>query len=153
MGELGAGMAFGKEVGDLFHFESAFERDREVELPAEEKHTVRIDILSRNFLNLIAQSQNRLDLAWQRFERFNHAASVRCGKISHPSEQQSEECQNGKLRRKRFRCCHTNFWSGVHVNSSITLTRDGARHVVTKSQGAKTFAPAFAQRAEGVRGF
>ena len=44
--ELGAGMAFGKEIGDLFHLERAFERDREIELAAEEKHTVRIDIFS-----------------------------------------------------------------------------------------------------------
>ena len=44
--ELGARMAFGEEIGDLFHFERAFERDREIELPAEEKHAVRVDILS-----------------------------------------------------------------------------------------------------------
>src|SRR6266487_2032009 len=104
--ELSARMPFGKEVGNLFHLKSAFERHWEVELPAEEKHAVRIDIFFRNFLNLIAQFQNRFNLAGQRFKRFNHAATVSRGKISHPSEQQSEERQNGKLRRKRFGSCH-----------------------------------------------
>src|SRR5260370_37152284 len=107
--ELSAGMPFGKKVGDLLHFERAFERHGEVELPAEEKHAVRIDIFFCNFLNLIAQFQNRFDLAGQRFERFNHATPISSGKISHPSKQQSEERQNGKLRRERFRSCDADF--------------------------------------------
>ena len=151
--ELGAGMPFGKEIGDLFHFERAFERDREIELPAEEKHAVRIDILFRNCLNLIAQSQNCFDLA-------GNASSASITRLPSVVErfrirpkQQSEECQNGKLRRKRFRRRDANFRPGVHVNSSIAFARDCARDVVTNSQGAKTFAPAFTQRAEGVRGF
>ncbi len=151
--ELSAGMPFGKKVGDLLHFERAFERDGEVELPAEEKHAVCIDIFFGNCLNLIAQFQNRFDLAGQRFERFNHAASISRGKISHPSKEQSEERQNGKLRRKRFRSCDADLRPGVHVNSPIAFASDCARDVVTNSQCAKTFAPAFTQRAERIRGF
>ena len=41
----------------------------------------------------------------------------------------------------------------MHVNATVAFTRDCARNVVANSQCAKTFAPAFAQRAEGVRGF
>ena len=39
--ELGAGMAFGEEVGDLFHLQRAFQRDGKIELPAEEQHPAR----------------------------------------------------------------------------------------------------------------
>ena len=42
--ELGARMAFGEKVGDLLHLERAFERDREIELPAEKQHAVRIRV-------------------------------------------------------------------------------------------------------------
>ena len=90
-------MPFGKEIGDLLHFERAFERDREVELPAEEEHAVCIGIFFRDRFDLIAQFQNRLDLAGQRFQRFDHAASFGGGKVSHPSEEQAEQRENSKL--------------------------------------------------------
>ena len=40
----------------------------------------------------------------------------------------------------------------MHVNPAVALARNRARDVVANSQGAKTFAPAFAQCTERVRG-
>jgi hypothetical protein len=40
--EFRARMAFGEKIGDLFHFERTFESNREIELPAEKQHSVRI---------------------------------------------------------------------------------------------------------------
>ena len=54
MFELGAGVAFGEKISDFFHFERAFERDRVIELPAEEKHSVNINIFLRDRFDLIA---------------------------------------------------------------------------------------------------
>src|SRR4029453_10051234 len=41
----------------------------------------------------------------------------------------------------------------MHINATVAFTCDRARNVVTDSQCAKTFAPAFTQCAECVCGF
>src|SRR4029077_18522085 len=95
--ELGTGVPFRKQIRYLLHLQRAFKRDGEVELPAKEKDAVCIGIFFGNRLNLVAEIQNRFDLAGQRFKRFNHAASIRCGKISHPTKEQPKERKNDKL--------------------------------------------------------
>ena len=151
--ELGARMAFGEEVGDLFHLERAFERDREIELPAEEQHPVRIRISAGDFLDLIAQLQHRFDLFGQRLERFDHARPLRGREMAHPAEEQSEQREDRDLRGERFRRRHADLRPGVHVNAAVAFARDRAGDVVANAEGAITFAPAFAQRAERVRRF
>src|SRR5438132_533555 len=146
-------MPFSKEVCDLLHLESTFERDGKVELASKEQKAIGIGIFFGNCLDLIVEIQNRLDLFWQRFQCFDHTASFSRGKIAHPSEEQREQRENNKLRRKRFGSRHTDLRSRVHINASVALSRDRARDVVTNPQGAKTFAPAFAQCTERVRSF
>src|SRR3984893_8447590 len=151
--ELSAGVPFRKQIRDLLHLKRTFERNREVELPAKKKHAVCIGIFFGNRLNLVAEIQNRFHLGGQRFKRFNHAAPIRSGKITHPAKEQPKECENDKLRRKRFCSRDADFRTGVHINSSIALPGNRARDVVTNSQSAKAFAPAFAQGSECIRGF
>src|SRR5262245_35317734 len=100
--ELSARVPFGKEIGDLLHLESAFERDGEVELASKEQKPVCVGIFFSNCLNLIVEIQNRFDLFRQCFQCFNHPAAFSRGKIAHPSEEQSEKRENYKLRGKRF---------------------------------------------------
>src|SRR6266446_6199449 len=69
------------------------------------------------------------------------------------TEEQPEKSEDNKLRGKRFRGRHADLRSGVHVNTTVAFARDRARDVVTNSQGAKTFALAFAQRTQRVRSF
>ena len=57
------------------------------------------------------------------------------------------------LRRERFRGRDADLRPGVHVNAPVAFARDCARDVIANSQCAKTFAPAFTQRAERIRGF
>src|ERR1700730_2867277 len=151
--ELSAGVPFRKQIRDLLQLKGPFKRDREVELPAKEKHAVCIGIFFGNRLNLVAEIQNRFHLGWQRFKRFNHAAPIRSGKISHPAKKQPKQGKNDKLRRKRFRRRDADFRTGVHVNSPVALARNRARDIVTNSQSPKAFAPAFAQGSECIRGF
>src|SRR5882724_12589652 len=146
-------MTFGKEVRDLLHFERTFESNREVELPAEEQKTVRIRISAGNFLDLSVQLQNRFNLFGQSLERFDDACPFRCREISHPPEKQSEKGEDSELLRKRLGSRYANLRPSVHVNAAVAFTRDGACDVVANSKGTKTFAPAFTQRAERVRGF
>src|SRR5438552_18520863 len=73
--------------------------------------------------------------------------------ITHPSEKQSNESENDKIRSKRFRGLDANLGTGMHVNATVTLARDRARDVVTNSQRPKTFAPAFTKCAERIRSF
>ena len=95
--ELGARMALGEEIGDLFHFQRAFERDWEIKLASEEKHPVHIGIFFCNRLDLIAQLEHFLDLFWQCFERGNDPASFRSGKVAHPTKEQADESENDEL--------------------------------------------------------
>src|SRR6267378_1070428 len=151
--ELSAGVSFRKQISDLLHLKRSFERDREVELPAKEKHAVCIGIFFGNRLNLVAEIQNRFDLAGQRFKRFNDATPIRSGKISHPAKEQSEKRKDDKLRRKRFGSGDSDFRTRVHVDSSVALAGDRARDIVTNSQSPKAFPTAFTQRPECTRGF
>src|SRR5213592_441230 len=149
--ELGAGVALGKQIRDLFHFEGSFERDWKVELATEEKHPGHIGIFFCDAFDLIAQFQDRLDLPGQRLQRFDDSASLSRGKGSHPAEEQADEREDDNLRRERFRSCNADLRSGMHVNASVALARNCTRDVVADSKSAKTFAPAFAEGAERVR--
>ena len=103
MFELGAGMTFGKKVGDFFQLKGGFERDRVIELPPEEQHSTNTGIFLRDRLNLIAQLENLLDLSGQCVERVNDSFSLRGRELPHPTEKQTDQRQNYQLRRKRFR--------------------------------------------------
>ena len=108
----------------------------------------------RDRLDLIAQFQHFLDLARQRFERFDdHAVPSDVERWRIRPKQQPDQRENGNLRRERFRRRDANLRSGMHVNAAIALARDRAGDVVANSERAITFASAFAQRAECVRGF
>src|SRR5436190_18157857 len=87
MFELSAGMAFGIEIGDLFHLKRALQSDREVELATEKQHARYIGILLYNLFNVVAQLKNFFDLIRQRFERFHDTAALGSGHVTHPSEQ------------------------------------------------------------------
>src|SRR4029450_4940051 len=151
--ELGARMAFGEQISDLLHLESAFECDWKIELAAKEKHAVHIGVFPGNGFNLIAQFQGNLDLRGQRFQRLDDPASFRGGKISHPAEEQTNERENDQLRSKGLRGRDSDLRSGVHINATVAFARNRARDVVANSQGAHTFAPAFTQSAECIRSF
>src|SRR6266542_6460773 len=122
--ELGARMTFGKKISDLLHFESAFERDGEVELAPKEQKPVRIGIFFGNRLDLIVEIQNGFDLLRQCFQCFNYTASLSRGKIAHPAEEQPEKRDNDKLRCERFGGCHPDLRPCMHINASVALARD-----------------------------
>src|SRR5262249_61600846 len=60
---------------------------------------------------------------------------------------------DGELRGKCFGGRQANLRPRVHVNAAVAFTRNRARDVVANSEGAVTFAPALAQRAERVCSF
>src|SRR5262249_3081135 len=101
-------MTLGKKIRDLFHLERAFEGNWEIELPPEKQKTVRISISASDFLDLIVQVEDHLDLFGQRFQRVDYACPLRRRKIPHATEEQPEKRENYKLRRKRFRRRHAN---------------------------------------------
>ena len=83
-------MPFGKEVGNLLHFERSFQRHREVELPPKEKHAICPGVFSGDGLNLITEFQNHFDLAGQRFECFDDPGAFGSREVAHPAEDQPE---------------------------------------------------------------
>ena len=60
--QLRARVALRVEVGDFLHLERGLERDRKIELPAEEEHPRRAGIFFRDLLDLVAHFQDLLDL-------------------------------------------------------------------------------------------
>src|SRR6478736_827926 len=54
--QFSARMTLCKEISDLFHFQSAFESDRIIELPAKEKKAVHVRIFSGNRLDFVVQA-------------------------------------------------------------------------------------------------
>src|SRR5205085_8631782 len=97
MFKFGAGMAFREKVSDLLQLERAFDRNRKIELPAEEQHSVNVGVFLGDRFDLVAQFQNLLDLTGQRIERVNYPASFRSRKLTHPSEKQPDQGQNHQL--------------------------------------------------------
>src|SRR5438067_974634 len=148
--ELGAGMAFGEQVCDLLHFERAFQRDGKIELPAKKKHPANIEIFLCDRFNPIAQLQDDLDLLGQCFERFNDPASLSGGKISHSTEEQTDQRKDDNLRGEGFRRCDADLRTGVHVNAAVALPCNCAGDVIANPQRAKAFAAAFTERTESV---
>ena len=65
--EFRAGMPFGIEISDLFHLESALERDWKIELAPQEQHSADVGVFFGDSLDLIAEFEHVLDLAGQRF--------------------------------------------------------------------------------------
>src|SRR5438045_2235846 len=121
-------MPCSKEVCDLLHLESPFERDGRVELASKEQKAVCVGIFFGNRLNLIVEIQNGFDLFRQCRQCFNYTASFCCGKVAHPPEEQPEQRENDKLRRERFGGRHADFRSCVHVNPAVALARNRAVH-------------------------
>jgi hypothetical protein len=74
--ELGAGVALGKQIGDLFQLQRGLDCDGVIELAAEEEETAHRRIFLRDGFDLIAQFQDLLDLVGQLFERFDDSRSL-----------------------------------------------------------------------------
>src|SRR4051812_33539853 len=73
--------------------------------------------------------------------------------MPHSTEKQSNRRQNRDLRCKRFGGGYADLGTGMHIDAAIALSRDRAGDVVANPEGTIAFAPAFAECAEGVRGF
>lgn len=151
--QLGARVACGVDVADLFHLQRSLQSNGVIELPPEEHHRLRMAILLGDGFDVVALLEDGADFVGDLLQLLEDGDAFRCGEMADAPEHEAQDGEDGELRGEGLGGGDTDLGPGVHVDAAVALAGDGAGDVIADAEGAMAFALAFAERGEGVGGF
>ena len=122
------------DVGDFLQLERAFERDREVVEPAQEKEILGAGVFQRDRFDRFIAREDRFHLRRDRLERADDLCAAAGREHADSAHEQRHERQHRDLGGERLGRGHADFRSGVQINSAIRLARNRAADDVAEGE-------------------
>ena len=146
-------IAFRMDVRNFFQFQCPFHGNRIVKLSAKKKPIAVFVIFFCNRLDMIVLGKHSPDLIRQDPNRPDRLHTFGKRQVLMSTQQNGQQCQDGQLRCKDLGGCHSDFRSGMIINTGFRLPGNGTAHNIDNAQQTRILSLCLPDCSKRISGF